>query len=489
MIQLTELLNRAKTSTALVDLSSGKTVNFLELHSVIDHCASQLQDRGLTPGDTVAGVFEPSQTFSIYYLACVKLGLDYLAVPVDSSDSQLKNIMGRNEIHHFLSGSLRDISNLNVDTVIDPSRDLMPDDPVEPTMEDRSREHSLLIRTSGTTGTPKVVELLWRNLIESARSSQERLGKRSDDLWLAPLPVHHIGGIAPLLRGLYNGTTTGFEPYSPETIRKRLRNHPITIVSLVPTMLRDLIEAGLHGEETQLRTVLVGGAPAEAELVESALAHDVPIHTTYGMTETASQIATARPSELKETPETVGNPLENVKLEIDETAANTSDTKEIGEIVVEGPMVAKRYRHTDDQEQLNHPRFRTGDLGYRNEYNQLHVVGRQDRGILTGGELVHPRKIEKTLNALDRIEDSHVLGLPDDRLGKKIVSVLVPSSGTRPDPESIYRTLQEKLLKHELPDELYIFETLPRTPSGTIDERGTRETLNEQDPFYSQPER
>jgi O-succinylbenzoic acid--CoA ligase len=352
-------------------------------------------------------------------------------------------------------------------------------------MDDRSRNHSLLIRTSGTTGTSRVVELNWENLVESARASRERLGTRSDDLWFAPLPVHHIGGIAPLIRSLYNGTATAFESYSSEKLKRRLTEDPITVVSLVPTMLRDLVEAGLDGGQTQLRTVLVGGAPAEAQLVQSALERELPVHTTYGMTETASQIATARPSELRENPETVGKPLPNVTLEISGTDAGIRGNEKIGEIVVQGPMVAERYCHTDDQEPLNSPRFRTGDLGYLNEQNQLHVVGRKHRGILTGGELVHPVGIETTLNTLDSVEDSHVLGLPDDRLGEKIVSVLVARSEANLDPDSLYEILDKELMDHKIPEELYVVDKLPRTSSGTVDETKIRETLSGLNPYCS----
>src|SRR5205814_59476 len=184
--------------------------------------------------------------------------------------------------------------------------------------------HSLIF-TSGSTGAPRPVELTFANHHASALASAERLGVDPDDRWLCPLPLFHVGGLAVLLRSAIYGTTAVVhERFDPARVRATLESGEASLVSLVPTMLARLRDAGLR-RAPALRALLLGGGPAPADLVDWAAREGLPVMPTYGMTETASQIATAAPGER------AGRPLPGVDLRIGESE----------EILVRGPMVAK----------------------------------------------------------------------------------------------------------------------------------------------------
>ena len=118
-----------------------------------------------------------------------------------------------------------------------------------------------VIRSSGTTGVPKAVELTYANHLASARRVRDALGVEPGDRWLCPLPLHHVGGLGVLVRSVINQTTAVVhERFDVERVRATLEAGEVTLVSLVPTMLARLRDAGLESAPG-LRAVALGGGP------------------------------------------------------------------------------------------------------------------------------------------------------------------------------------------------------------------------------------
>ncbi|RME47471.1 MAG: 2-succinylbenzoate-CoA ligase, partial [Chloroflexi bacterium] len=158
-----------------------------------------------------------------------------------------------------------------------------------------------IIFTSGTTGRPKGAMLTYGNHLASATASAFRLGTLPEDRWLVCMPLYHVGGLAIVLRCCLYGTTVVLQNrFDPDEVNQALDTQAVTLLSLVPTMLRRLLEArGSRPFPASLRCVLVGGAPASAALLQQSLALGVPVATTYGLTEAASQVATATPADVR----------------------------------------------------------------------------------------------------------------------------------------------------------------------------------------------
>jgi len=344
----------------------------------------------------------------------------------------------------------------------------------EPSVSRQSTAERLVLFTSGTTGRPKGVRLTRENLVASAVGSADRLGVEAGDRWLAPLPPYHMGGLAPLIRSTLHGTTTVLQrEFDPGATAVAVDDRGVTALSLVPTALGRLLDDGWRPPES-LRFVLLGGGPASRDLVERATARGVPVAPTYGLTETASQVATATPAEARDHPESVGRPLRTVEAAVVDDGI--CDPGETGEVVVDGPTVTPGYLDPgltagafDDRG------LRTGDLASRDDDGRLRIAGRVDDRIVTGGENVDPGRVAEALCALESVEDAAVVGLPDDEWGERVAALVVgPPSLTA---AAVRDGVRESLADFEVPKTVVVVDALPRTPSGTVDRGAVRDHL------------
>jgi len=331
--------------------------------------------------------------------------------------------------------------------------------------------------TSGTTGEPKAVVLTLANVLAGATASVFRLGLTPEDCWHVALPMYHMGGLAPVYRSVVYGTALSVQQgFDPETTLSALRTADATCLSLVPTMLERLLEAGTFPE---LRFVLLGGAPCPPTLVERAHDRGVPVAPTYGMTEAASQIATARPAAAAETPESVGNPLMFAELSVLGEAGAPCEAGERGELVVSGAMVTPGYLDPAETESaFCSAGLRTGDRGYRDEAGRVYVEGRVDDTIVTGGENVDHEEVAAALRRHDAVADCAVVGLPDEEWGERVAALVVPDCETTAD--DLRAHCRERLADYKRPRTVGFASEIPRTASGTVDRDAVRRRLEDE---------
>ncbi|MDS0284124.1 class I adenylate-forming enzyme family protein [Haloarcula onubensis] len=337
-----------------------------------------------------------------------------------------------------------------------------------------SRDHTAVILfTSGTTSEPKGVRLTLGNLVASATASAFRLGTLPGDRWLVSLPTYHMGGLAPFVRSALYGTAVVVQrEFTPDATARAMDEHGVTGVSLVPTMCKRLVDAGWVPSDA-LRVVLLGGGPAAPELVERCLDRGIPVCPTYGMTETASQIATALPETAGEHRDTVGQPLVSTTVTV-LADGDPAGPHQRGELVVSGPTVTPGYLDEEaTAAAFSEWGFHTGDLGYRDEDGRLWVVGRVDDRIVTGGENVAAGAVASAIRALDGVEDAAVVGLPDEEWGQRVAALVVGAT----DPETVRDHCRAELAPHEVPKTVRVVDELPRTPSGTVDRDAVRRLL------------
>ncbi len=341
----------------------------------------------------------------------------------------------------------------------------------------------LIVFTSGTTGEPKGVRLTAANLLTSATASAFRLGVDPADRWLCCLPMYHVGGLAPVIRSTLYGTTTVIQrAFDPERTAAVMGAYDVTGVSLVPTMCKRLLEAGWHPPDA-LRFVLLGGAPASSALLERCRERGVPAYPTYGMTEAASQIATATPAETAIHEGTVGQPLLCTRVTLLDPAGEPVDAGEVGEIVVDGPTITPGYLEAEIHEADGGPRtqafgedgLRTGDLGRRDSDGRLWVVGRVDDRIVTGGENVDPVTVAETLETHPSVTAAAVVGLPDPEWGQRVAALVASQGDLEPAPLNAH--CRDRLAGFECPKTIGVVESLPRTHSGTIDREAVVDAL------------
>jgi O-succinylbenzoic acid--CoA ligase len=288
----------------------------------------------------------------------------------------------------------------------------------------------VVIHTSGTTGRPKPVELTYGNFHASALANAQNLGVEPDDRWLCCMPLFHVGGLSILTRSAINQTeAVVHDGFDVDRVKNALTEDRITLVSLVPTQLRRLLQAGLR-EAPALRAILIGGGPVPRDLLETNL----PVIPTYGMSETCSQIWT-------------GRPLPGVEI------ANGPG----GELLIKGPMVASKALADDGW-------LHTGDRGQVDPDGNLTVEGRIADTIVTGGENVAAAEVEEALLSHPAIQDAAVVGRPDPEWGQAVHAFVVAAG----DTSDLDAHLRERLAGFKRPKAIRPIDEIPRNAGGKI---------------------
>lgn len=282
----------------------------------------------------------------------------------------------------------------------------------------------LVIATSGSAGEAKGVMLSGANLAASVYASGVRLPLHQGEVWLDCLPLYHIGGMAILYRcAAARATVLLHEGFDARRVWDDLAGYGVTHISLVPAMLARLLDI-THGAAPpdSLKYVLVGGGALSGELAARARAAGWPLCVTYGMSETASQLATLHPLPEDWTPGNVGMPLAGFEVRI--AAADESGH---GVIQVRGAAVMAGYANPGliRGDGLADGWFSSGDWGRLDRDGGLHVLGRRDDMLVSGGVNLHPGAVEAALLRFPGLRDVAVTALVDDVWGDRLAALVV----------------------------------------------------------------
>jgi O-succinylbenzoic acid--CoA ligase len=410
-------------------VAEGGAVTYAELDERASRLARRLAARGVRPGDRVRVSHPPGIEFAALLHAAARLGAAIEPVPpAEPPEPALEG---------GAPGRMRTAACEAAPG--EPPGAAAPGDAAGRPPDLDPAAVLTVIRTSGTTGEPKPVELTVANHAASAAASAGALGVDPDDRWLCPLPLHHVGGLGVLVRCAINRTTAVIhERFDTERVKQALESGEVTLASLVPTMLVRLRDAGLT-RAPGLRAIVLGGGPVPPGLLHWAEDTGIPVTPVYGMTETCSQVVAGSP----------GRPLPGVELRIAGS----------GEILVKGAMVAAKELSSDGW-------LHTGDLGRLDDRGLLHVEGRLKELIVTGGENVAPLEVEQVLLTHPKVADAGVTGRPDPEWGEAIVAFVVAREAVEPD--TLRTWCRERLEPHKVPKRIELVAKLPRTPGGKL---------------------
>ncbi len=397
-------------------------------------------------GGRVAIALPPGLAFAQALHACLLLGA--VAVPIDvrSSPAERTRLADRAAL-------------LLEEPLAVPSADGRASP--RPTPADDSHDldaTAVVIHTSGTTASPKPVELTYGNFLWSALGSAVALGRDPQERWLCALPLAHVGGLSILVRSaVYATTAVVHEGFDSERVRDALLEQGVTLVSLVATTLARLLDAGL-ARPPSLRAALTGGGPVPEALVARARAAGVPVATTYGLTEACSQVTTTPVAALADDRPGGGAALFCTRVRIGRD----------NEIMVQGPTVAPGAAGSDGW-------LHTGDVGTLDDEGRLMVTGRIADTIVSGGENVAPAEVEAVLEAHPDVLEAAVLGRPDPQWGEAVTAIVVVRPGVVVDGEALRAHCARVLAPYKVPREVVLArEPLARTPSGKLRRRELR---------------
>ena len=318
-----------------------------------------------------------------------------------------------------------------------------------------------VVATSGTTGDRRGVELTFAGLAASGSAVASALAGSAGEGWLCCLPLHLVAGLAVVGRAWTTGAPVTVAPrFDPATVAETA-GRGRWFVSLVPTMLRRLLDQE-PGAAAGFAHILLGGGAIDPALLARARAGGATVSTTYGMTETWGGIVHD------------GHPLPGVELRLDPAPGPDG---EAGEILVRAPMLMRGYRLWPEGTAVAVSAdgwYRTGDLGRfdpgssaTSSSRRLRVVDRIGDVVNTGGIKVGPTEVERVLGAHPAVADVCVAGRPDPEWGQRVVAFVVPvGDGAPPTLAELRDFAREELPPAKLPREMVVLAAIPRTSGG-----------------------
>jgi acyl-CoA synthetase (AMP-forming)/AMP-acid ligase II len=347
---------------------------------------------------------------------------------------------------------------------------------------------AVLMYTSGTTGTPKGVQLshqgyLYLRLCEHLEPS---FSYTPEDSMLTVMPLFHAMGVGLSLQALYNGAAVAVYsmPDPGDLIAMIERDRP-TLLPLVPTVIQMLLDhpKAASADFSSVRVVVYAGSPIGLHLLKRALAAlECDFIQFYGATETGAGVTFLRPEQHRQGQklDSCGSPLPLIDIKVADALGNEVADGEVGEFLIRSPSLTTGYHNQPEATAAAFPDgwYRSGDAGYRDADGFLFLVDRVKDMIITGGENVYSTEVEQALQQIDGVQMCAAVGLPDEKWGERVVAVVVLEPSKSLTEAEIIAGCRERIAGYKVPKEVRFVSALPMTASGKVMKRTLRDLVN-----------
>lgn len=462
-------------------VSEAGSLTYAQLERRASGCARALAALGVLPADRVVFALNNGLEWLLLYQGILRAG----AVPVPLNpllagpelaaiiqDCAPRLVLARPDLLPGLAAS-----GITAQDALAPALTAIEAEPA-PLPVASADSVALMLYSSGSTGRPKGIQLTHGNIFWNAQAfAFDLLRLTPEDRGYGVLPFSHVFGHTCLMSSfLYAGATLYLAPrFDAAEALATIACERITIFMGVPTMYWTMADAPLpEAADISAWRACVSGGQALPEDVHRRFESrfNVLISEGYGMTELSPSVTGNRFFGARRKPGSAGQPYLGVRVRILDDQGQDVPAGALGEIVVSGPGVAKGYFN---QPELTAQTFRdgwlySGDIGRLDEDGFLYVVDRKKEMIITGGYNVYPREVEELLYSQPGILEAAAIGVPDERLGERIVAFLVPSQqGAAPAPEAVLTALEGQLARYKLPRAVHVLDALPRNATGKVD--------------------
>ena len=477
---------------AILFMRKGKLesqITYSSLQQISNRVANALIDMGLKKGERAILFMPKSMEQVVFHLGVQKVGaISVILNPGfkrDEMDYFLKDtdakivITGKKEEALIRSINAKRLI-LSIDTETPFSEEKLFPGYSSQALDTEASSHdpALLIYTSGTTGQPKGAILTQQNLIQDAKNIIHIWEITERDALCHALPLFHVHG---LCFALHTSLITGAkivmcDEFSPEALFDILSRPKgelaCTIFMGVPTMYLKLIERVKEEklDFSHLRLLASGSAPLlpkDFERIEKVFGKE-PVERE-GMSETGMNFS--NPLRGLKKPGSIGLSLPNVEARIVEPETSQDlESGEVGEIWLKGPNVTPGYwkKPRETEAVFVNGWFRTGDLGKKDEDGYYYITDRLKHIIISGGENISPKEIESVINQHQKVSDSCVVGIPDEKWGEKVVAAVVLKPGVTLTTKEIQDHCKHHLLDWKCPKEVFFLGELPRNKMGKV---------------------
>ena len=333
---------------------------------------------------------------------------------------------------------------------------------------------ALILHTSGSTGRPKRVPLRHSNLVVSAANVAHTYSLTPQDVSLCIMPLFHIHGLvaSTLAAFISGGTVVVPTKFNPLPFWRTVHEHGVTWYSAVPTM-HQLLLARAHGHKHHagtLRFIRSASAPLAPEVIHKMEEiFSVPFVEAYGMTEASHQMSSNPLPPRHRKPGSVGQAT-GIRISVVDQKGHHLGHGERGEVVIQGPSVFSGYENDPEANAASFIKgwFRTGDQGWLDKDNYLHLSGRIKDLIIRGGENVSPREIDEVLLAHPAVAEAVTFAMPHPVLGEEVVAAVVLHEAGGATEAALLKHCRDRLAEFKCPKKIFMVHSIPLTATGKI---------------------
>jgi fatty-acyl-CoA synthase len=476
-------------------------LTFAEVHDRTNRLANAWSDAGIVEGDSIGIMCRNHRYFIEAVVAASKMGVNCLLLNTAFAGPQLAEVVQREkpvalvydeEFTELLeeAGKRRkrfigwhdpeatDEDQKRTDPILeDLIEDGDPEQPVPPAETGR-----VVILTSGTTGTPKGASRKQPETIGPAVALLSRIPLRAREKTFIVAPLFHSWGFAHFTLGLMLGSTYILKrKFDPENTLSTIAEHQVQSAPMVPVMVQRIMqlpeETRKKYDTSSLKSIPLSGSALPGELAIKFMDEfgDV-LYNLYGSTEVAwATIAT--PEDLRAAPGTAGPPPRGTVLRIYDEDGKELPDGETGRIFVGNEMLFEGYTGGGNKDVID-GLMSTGDVGYLDEDGRLHVSGRDDDMIVSGGENVFPREVEDLISKMDGVNEVAVIGVEDEEFGQRL-KAFVSKKGSKPTEDDIKAKVKSDLARYKVPKEVEFLDELPRNATGKVLKKELKEREEE----------
>ena len=331
---------------------------------------------------------------------------------------------------------------------------------------------AVIIYTSGTTGRPKGAMLSHGNLLHNVASCRIVLDTIEDDRYAVILPMFHsymltVGILLPLLNGASIVLIKSLS--QPQQMLREMYQRKATCLLAIPPFYRTLANANLPGK-LPFRLCVSGAAPLPVQVLKDFEAkHNIPIIEGYGLSE-AAPVVTKNPMRGVRKPGSIGLPIPNVEVSIQDDAGKLLGPNETGELCVRGGNVMIGYWNKPDEtaKAMRGDWLLTGDIGHRDADGYYYITDRKKDMLLVNGINVYPREVEEIIYQFPGVKEAAVIGVPDARKGEQPLAFVVANEGVTLDEKALIQFMRQKLADYKVPRQIILIPALPRNATGKI---------------------
>lgn len=457
-------------------VSENAKLSYYAADRAVAACAEQIADLKLAQGSRLAGIARNSIELCVLYLACLRCEVPFVPINLRSADQEIRNQLNYCSVGAVYcavekqdwSASLKQIR-FSVDRFTE--LEALEGEPSAELPVWNSAGEGCVIFTSGSSGSKKGACLGVSALLAAARASNSYTGYCSKDTWLLSLPLYHVSGLGILLRTVLAGASLYIpQDGSRETILQLMHAGQVSHLSLVPSMLRELLELNRGRPFGQhIKLVLMGGAALDQRLAAKALDLGLPLINSYGLTESCGHICCTEILTAREQSLTCGYPLAHNQIAVVDDAGSELNANEIGRIKISGEALFSGYLSETGYKPLEGESLLTQDLAKIDQSGRLTVLGRADNVINSGGEKFSALELEQAACEFPGVNCAAALAAPDQHWGERPVLFVETHANSELSVEKLRLHLEHTLPNLKWPKQVFVLGEIPLNGLGKTD--------------------